>query len=224
MADEPTGSKSGVHLTVYYGEKVDITMDRRLCMYAGECNRAKGGLFVRGRDPWCVPDQLSPDDAAEVVRRCPSGALSYRRKDGGPQEAPLPANTILVSNNGPLYVRGDLEVEGAKPDMPGTRCRAALCRCGRTKRKPFCDDSHEDPLFDDGGAVGEKGTGYEGEGGKLTIKSLPCGPLCITGKHTILSGSGRAAWKGTYSSLCRCGHSKGKPFCDGSHEDEGWQE
>ena len=24
--------------------------------------------------------------------------------------------------------------------------------------------------------------------------------------------------------LCRCGHSKNKPFCDGSHKREGWSE
>ena len=49
--------------------------------------------------------------------------------------------------NGPLYVRGDLDIDGAESDMKGVRFRAALCRCGQSKNKPFCDNSHEEAGF-----------------------------------------------------------------------------
>ena len=172
---------------------------------------------MKGRNPWCDPDCLSPDAVAEIVRRCPSGARRYERKDGGPQETPEPRNTAVVSNNGPVYLRGDLKIDGAKPGMEGTKCRAALCRCGRSQEKPFCDDGHEEPLFDDAGAVGKKGAGYEGEGGTLMVGRVPDGPLSVCGKLTIVSGNGREAWKGKEAELCRCGYSANKPFCDYTH-------
>jgi len=202
---------------VYEGRHITVFYEDRLCMSASECNRAEGGLFMKGRNPWCSPDCLSPDAVAEIVRRCPSGALTYARKDGGPNEKPEPRNTIVVSNNGPLYAKGELKIEGAKPGMEGTSHRAALCRCGRSQEKPFCDDRHEEPLFDDSGPVGKRGPGYQGEGGPLSVGRVQDGPLVVCGKFSIMSGNGREAWKGTEAELCRCGFSANKPFCDYTH-------
>ena len=47
--------------------------------------------------------------------------------------------------------------DGAADDMPSVRYRAALCRCGDSANKPFCDNSHEAADFQDYGAVGETG-------------------------------------------------------------------
>ena len=40
----------------------------------------------------------------------------------------------------------------------------------------------------------------------------------VSGNVTLLAGSGRVAWHGNSVALCRCGASKNKPFCDGSHK------
>lgn len=210
-------------ITDYPGSAADVHWDGRLCIHIGECGRADNELFVGGRKPWCQPDVVSTDDVAEVVSRCPSGALTYERKDGGPDESPDEENTVSVMYNGPLYVRGDLEVEGAAPDMSGARFRAALCRCGLSKNKPFCDNSHEPAGFKDYGAVGDSGDGFDMPGGTLKVGKAPNGPLLLSGNFTIVAASGRRAWKGTKAALCRCGHSKNKPFCDGSHKDAGFQ-
>ncbi|MFN0062616.1 MAG: (4Fe-4S)-binding protein [Myxococcaceae bacterium] len=79
----------------------DVQWDQRLCIHVGECGRAQGDLFVGGRDPWCQPDVASNDNVADVVKRCPWGALTLERKDGGPAETPEAENVIVVSNNGP---------------------------------------------------------------------------------------------------------------------------
>jgi uncharacterized Fe-S cluster protein YjdI/CDGSH-type Zn-finger protein len=132
----------------YSGEKVEATWDERLCIHVQECTRAKGELFKSGRDPWGDPDRGEPDYVAKVVRRCPTGALTYTRKDGGAGESAPAANTVVVANNGPLYAAGDLQVDGAENDMPGVRYRVALCRCGDSKNKPFCDGAHADAGFE----------------------------------------------------------------------------
>lgn len=213
MSNEP--------ITVFEGREIDVSWDGRLCIHLGECGKAEGDLFVGGREPWCRPDAVSRVEVREVVERCPTGALSYRDKTGEPEPAPGD-NRVMVANNGPLYLSGDLEIEGAPDDMPGVRRRVALCRCGASKNKPFCDNSHAEARFEDGGAVGSRGPGLNERGGPLKVRLMPNGPLKLEGNLTLIAGSGRLAWEGTQTALCRCGASKNKPFCDGSHRAAGF--
>ena len=206
----------------YPGNEIDVTWDGRLCIHISECGNAKGDLFVMGRDPWCTPDISSKENVREIVERCPTGALSYVDKEGKPEE-PAAENSVVVSCNGPLFISGDLELEGAPQDMPGVQFRVALCRCGASANKPFCDNSHQKAGFTDYGSVGETGSRSSEIGGKLSIKPLPDGPLLVKGNLTIVSGSGRIAWRGSDAALCRCGASKNKPFCDGSHKAAGFK-
>lgn len=213
------------HIFTYPGEHSDVTWDRRLCIHVGECGRADNALFVGGRRPWCDPDTVDPTAVRDVVERCPTGALVYIPKDGASGEAPAPQNTVVVSNNGPLYLRGDLRIDGAADDMTGTRTRAALCRCGLSANKPFCDNSHEKEAFVDRGAVGDAGPGLPADGpsAPLEVRRAPNGPLLLHGPVTIVAASGRVAWRGTKAALCRCGASKNKPFCDGTHKQVGFR-
>lgn len=213
---------SGKKVT-YPGASADVQWDGRLCIHIGECGRANNDLFVGGRKPWCEPDNVSSEEVADVIMRCPSGALSYTRKDGGATEVADSENVVRVTYNGPLYLRGDLEINGSADDMDGTRFRAALCRCGKSNNKPFCDNSHEEAGFKDYGAVGESGDGIASKGGPLKVSRAPNGPLLLNGNFTIVAASGRKAWSGTKAALCRCGNSQNKPFCDGAHKDAGFQ-
>jgi CDGSH-type Zn-finger protein/uncharacterized Fe-S cluster protein YjdI len=214
-------STSPIHR--YPGHAVDVTWDERLCIHVGECGRAKGDLFVASREPWCQPDVTTVAEVAEVCERCPSGALAYEVRDGSLTEQPPSHNTVNVTYHGPLFVRGDLAIEGTSADMAGTRFRAALCRCGQSKNKPFCDNSHEAVGFKDYGAVGETGPGAPADGGLLAIRTINNGPLHLKGNLTIVAGSGLTRWSGTEAFLCRCGASKNKPFCDGSHKTIGFR-
>lgn len=51
--------------------------------------------------------------------------------------------TIQVLANGPLLVQGAVKVvDAAGAEIPVAKQPAALCRCGHSKNKPFCDGSH----------------------------------------------------------------------------------
>ena len=207
----------------FTGKAIDVCWDERLCIHLSECGQADGDLFVGGRQPWCQPDLVSQDEVKEIVQRCPSGALFYKGKDGITTEQADEQNTVWIAYNGPLFVRGDLDIEGTVEDMPGLRFRAALCRCGASKNKPFCDNSHEEIKFKDYGAIGETGMSLTSQGGKLVIKTMKDGPLLLSGNVTLIAGSGRVAWHGSNVALCRCGASNNKPFCDGSHTKIGFK-
>ena len=207
----------------YTGDQAEVQWDGRLCIHYGECGRASGELFVGGRQPWCKPDLSNGEEIRDVLLRCPTGALTATFADGSVVEPAVEENQITVTQNGPLYLSGALDIEDAPDDMPGTRFRAALCRCGASRNKPFCDNSHIAAGFSDSGAVGETGPGHSAEAGGLTIKPLPDGPVLVNGNMTLYASSGRLAWKGEKAALCRCGESKNKPFCDGSHKQSGFK-
>jgi CDGSH-type Zn-finger protein/uncharacterized Fe-S cluster protein YjdI len=210
-------------ITQYAGKKSEVSWDGRLCIHIGECGRAKGDLFVTGRKPWCDPDVSTDEEIGAVVGSCPTGALSVEFGDGAGVEQPDPVNTVHVTYNGPLFFRGDLEIDGAPDDALGLRFRAALCRCGASKNKPFCDNSHDAAEFADYGAVGDAGNANASSGGVLHVAPAKDGPLIVSGNLTMFAGSGRAAWTGTQIALCRCGASENKPFCDGQHKKVGFK-
>lgn len=206
----------------YKGDTTDIFWDGRLCIHIGECGRAKGELFVGGRKPWCQPDLANSEEIEDIVKRCPTGALTWQHKNGENPETPAIINTATICYNGPVYLKGDLDIEGFNDQNSGLRYRAALCRCGQSKNKPFCDNSHEQAEFRDYGAVGEIGDGIEQTGGKLQVKPIQDGPVMLIGNLSIVAASGRCAWQGSKVALCRCGASNNKPFCDGNHKKTGF--
>ncbi|MBL4686903.1 MAG: CDGSH iron-sulfur domain-containing protein [Nannocystaceae bacterium] len=216
-------SNDSPDLHKYPGKQLDVIWDRRLCIHVGECGRSEGDFFVGGRTPWCDPDQTEASNAVDVCHRCPTGALSYDRKDGGPLETAADENTVVVASRGPLYIRGELDVAGASDNMESVKFRAALCRCGQSKNKPFCDNSHEASDFKDYGAVGTSADDATATGGPLKVGKAPNGPLLLSGNFSIINSSGRVAFRGTRAALCRCGASKNKPFCDGAHKAAGFE-
>ena len=110
---------------------------------ASACEECRTCSIADAR-PWIAIDQAAgrADTLAEVIRRCPSGALHTRRLDGEANEAAAAPVTVAVQRDGPLYVRGDLEIRDASGGMIRREVRAALCRCGDSANKPFCDNSH----------------------------------------------------------------------------------
>ena len=131
---------SGVR-KVYRGRDVEVSFDLDICIHIGECLRGQPQVFQLNRRPWTLPDMGGADEVAEVVRRCPSGALLYRRLDGAPQEDPDGPTTVTPMRDGPLMVTGKIEVrreDGTVETLP----RATLCRCGESEHKPFCDNKH----------------------------------------------------------------------------------
>ena len=95
----------------YRGEKIDVVWDSGRCIHEAECTRRLGLVFDTGRRPWILPDAALADQVAETVTHCPTGALHFTRKDGGPPEACDPLNTVMLGINGPLFVRGEIVIE-----------------------------------------------------------------------------------------------------------------
>jgi CDGSH-type Zn-finger protein/uncharacterized Fe-S cluster protein YjdI len=200
------------------GQKLELSFEEKRCIHARFCVTGAPEVFrANVQGPWLHPDAMDVERVAEIAHACPSGAIRYRRKDGKPDEQAPPVNLVAIREAGPLTLRGQL-LNGVPV---GTR--AALCRCGASKNKPFCDLAHREAGFT---ASGEPPSGKTDDlavrNGLLDIRPQPNGPLLINGNMEIVSGTGRVVARATKAYLCRCGASANKPFCDGSHSKIGF--
>lgn len=125
----------------YRGDSIAVTFDSLRCIHAEECVRGLPNAFDLKQRPWVQPNRGNADDIADVIQRCPSGALQFSRVTIGSEERAEDPPRIIVVPDGPLYVRGDFEYPTVSGE-PVRSPRAALCRCGDSSNKPFCDDSH----------------------------------------------------------------------------------
>ncbi|MEE8573585.1 MAG: CDGSH iron-sulfur domain-containing protein, partial [Gemmatimonadota bacterium] len=123
----------------------------------------------------------------------------------------------------PIYASGDFVLLDADRRELSRESRAAFCRCGASLSKPFCDGRHVEAGFEDSGKLGVpklRATG-EADPTELTVRLRADGPLVLEGRFRIEGADGAAA-KGAAGALCRCGASKNKPFCDGTHRNVGF--
>ncbi|MFE6895181.1 (4Fe-4S)-binding protein [Streptomyces sp. NPDC057694] len=122
----------------YEATGIAVSYESRLCLHQQECVKGLPTVFDIERRPWIDPAAEPPEDIAEVVRRCPSGALQYHLAGERDEEPPRPTR-IERHADGTLHARGELRIETAT----GSRheARAMLCGCGLSGNQPFCDHS-----------------------------------------------------------------------------------
>jgi uncharacterized Fe-S cluster protein YjdI/CDGSH-type Zn-finger protein len=125
----------------YQGSEIEVSFDLDVCIHAAECVRGLPAVFDRDRRPWIVPDNAAAAEVARVIDLCPSGALQYRTPDVSAGTRPASTVTVTPIENGPVIVQGEFVVRRADGTQETLR-RAALCRCGHSSNKPFCDNSH----------------------------------------------------------------------------------
>src|SRR5215831_1627484 len=134
VAAEPEpGIDRGDRVHAFQGPGITVTWSRRRCIHAADCVMNLPTVFEPGRRPWVDATQGSPDAVARVVARCPTGSLHFERLDGGAAEPVPAANTVMVTRNGPTYLRGDLELVDESGAIRLVDTRVGLCRCGLSK-------------------------------------------------------------------------------------------
>ena len=134
-------NRAGDLTRLYEGNGIVVEWYASRCMHSANCVRSLPRVFNPKRRPWVEAGEDTADSIAAAIERCPSGALHYRRTDGGAEEQPdLPA-TFTPIRNGPLYVRGDAVARALDGSELRRDLRMALCRCDRSPRFPFCDNT-----------------------------------------------------------------------------------
>jgi CDGSH-type Zn-finger protein len=121
----------------YAGAEVTVTFNPRLCAHAAECARLAGHVFNANEKPWIQPDKGTRTEIEAAVRACPSGALAFE----GPTHLLPERATITVETDGPYWVLRT-QIDAPPPGEAAAAEKFALCRCGLSGNKPYCDGSH----------------------------------------------------------------------------------
>jgi CDGSH-type Zn-finger protein/uncharacterized Fe-S cluster protein YjdI len=213
-ADVPATETTAPAIEEARGEHLVLRFEGKRCIHSRHCVLDAPDVFrANVKGPWLNPDGAAVEALVAVAHNCPSGAIQYERLDGGPAETSPLVNMIGVRENGPLAFHASISLQGH-----GDMSRATLCRCGGSKNKPYCDNSHLTLKF---AATGEPPTQpsepLAQRAGRLEVIPTPHGPLALRGNVEICSGTGRTVARVELARLCRCGGSANKPFCDGTH-------
>jgi CDGSH-type Zn-finger protein/uncharacterized Fe-S cluster protein YjdI len=203
----------------YQSENIVVHFDSKLCIHARECVRGLPSVFDTSQRRWVQPDQAPPELVAEVIQRCPTGALHFSRPNPVENEIPPEKNLIRIVKDGPLYISGNLTIPISEDQSHYSDTRMALCRCGASENKPFCDNSHLEINFrgqNSSAAQPDLAPPIETQS-ELEIQPYQNGPFGLKGPFEILSDQGNIFYRGQHASICRCGGSQNKPFCDNSH-------
>lgn len=213
----------GPRRRAYAGAGITVHFEPRRCIHSAHCIRALPVVFDAARTPWVRADRAPPDAVAEAVRRCPTGALTFARTDGGPPE-PIPSDTVVdveVDPEGPIYLRGNVELRRKDGTRLGRETRCALCRCGLSARKPYCDNAHREAGWRAASNPGVADLSADDAAPHVVVRAD--GPYVVVGDVTVRTPDGVVLAHGARAALCRCGQSAGKPFCDGTHKRVGFQ-
>lgn len=133
------------------GEDLNLLDDER-CAFARFCHKPHG-------DVWTLTEQSDnpqfKKEAIEAATQCPTGRLVAMLKSGEFVEDDLEPCISIVQDvvkgvSAGIFVTGGIPIESETGKVYEVRNREALCRCGASSRKPFCDAMHVNIEFDDG--------------------------------------------------------------------------
>lgn len=123
-----------------------------LCAAARFCHRGGGTWELTHHSDNPEARQLAIEEACN----CPSGRLvECDKKTGKVFEKEFEQSISLVEDpqekvSGPIWLKGGIPVESSDGSTYDVRNRQTLCRCGKSKNKPFCDGTHIEVGFTDG--------------------------------------------------------------------------
>jgi len=136
---------------VISGPDLNLTDNIKFCSGASFCKRAGGTWKLTENSD----DKELKELAIEESCNCPSGRLIAWSKDMKIQFENDSTKSISLEENlikkvsGPICVKGGIKIEGADGIKYEERNRIALCRCGHSCNKPFCDGTHIKEQFND---------------------------------------------------------------------------
>jgi len=141
----------------YKNDHVIVHWFPELCAHPGTCLRLLPEVFDLKQRPWVNVNAAKPEEIISTIDKCPTGALRYSLPEGSKVDVKVAKGVgsidfekfnpaivkIRVMANGPLLIEGPTEVIGLEGETLKEGSRMALCRCGFTKNRPFCDGVHK---------------------------------------------------------------------------------
>jgi uncharacterized Fe-S cluster protein YjdI len=135
----------------YTNNEVTVVWKPDTCIHSRICWTELKEVFDPTKRPWVEMSGGTTERIIEQVRKCPSGALSYfineqNQTDPG-QPSPVISEAAQIVNiqikpNGPILITTDCAIRHSNGEEEIKKGSTALCRCGASATKPYCDGSH----------------------------------------------------------------------------------
>jgi len=163
-------------------------------------------------------EQRSPSTSAKALDRW---FTDRQKSQGAPRLLDVP-NEALVTNAGPLQLTGNITLVLEDGTVQYAN-HVTLCRCGASGTKPVCNGQHLEKEFLNPGKISEASEiAASSRPSKITLSCVKDGPITFRGRLRLHNQFNQECVK-MRGSLCRCGQSASKPFCDGSHTRTGFK-
>lgn len=136
----------------YHNDELKVFWDSEKCTHSAVCTSGLPEVFNVMKSPWVNINGAEAKDIMRIIDACPSGALSYRVVDSpawqSEDSAPV---TIVVSDGGPYVIKGNCRLVTSEGKEIASGDKLCLCRCGQSRKMPFCDGTHKRVGFEDPG-------------------------------------------------------------------------
>jgi len=134
----------------YTNDEITVLWRPELCIHSANCLVGLPGVFDSSERPWVNIRGASSKDIMKTIDTCPSRALLYfknanslvRKARKKSKKTPKFAR-IQILKDGPAIISGNFILRD--PNRKKIRLeteKAAICRCGASKKKPLCDGTH----------------------------------------------------------------------------------
>lgn len=133
----------------YESDELVVEWQPSLCIHSEKCWRELPEVFRTDERPWVNTEGAEDKRIMKQLEACPSGALSgYWKNQKQENNSETVATQIEVSKNGPLMVRGNIEIKHSNGEIDNKEKVTAFCRCGASNNKPYCDGTHSKVGFE----------------------------------------------------------------------------
>jgi uncharacterized Fe-S cluster protein YjdI len=145
----------------YTNGEITVFWKPDACIHATVCFMKLRKVFDPTKRPWVNMDGASTEEIIKIVEQCPTDALTWKwnrdltseEKDEltaeqtSEEKVPMPMTEIIIMENGAALIKGNFRMKKASGEIIETPQQIALCRCGHSRNKPFCDGNHYETKF-----------------------------------------------------------------------------
>ncbi|MBE2279960.1 MAG: (4Fe-4S)-binding protein [Ignavibacteriaceae bacterium] len=127
----------------YSNDEIIVVWQPEKCIHSTICWKGLINVFNPKKRPWIDINADSAQKIAEQVSKCPSGALSIEQK-ASVEDVLDSKEHLTIVENGPIIMNSEMTINYKGEIRKG---KVALCRCGQSNKKPYCDGSHRKNNF-----------------------------------------------------------------------------
>lgn len=140
----------------YTNGEITVYWQPGKCIHSANCIIGSPAVFNAQKRPWINVTGASSEEVIKTVDTCPSRALLYLKNNTppAPDKVKGPSATgstmVQILKDGPALISGNFIIRDSNKQQIGIETEiAAICRCGASRKKPFCDGNHKHIGFKD---------------------------------------------------------------------------